>query len=78
MGEVRIRVRNNGPLLVEGPFTLVDAQGNPFPLNASKPAIALCRCGASKNRPFCDGSHNGCGFQAGETAPIPPPAPAAE
>lgn len=71
MSEVRIRCRNNGPLLVEGAFTLVDADGNPFPLNPAKPAIALCRCGASKNKPFCDGAHNACGFQGAEKAPAP-------
>ena len=50
---------------------ILDPNGNPFPINTSKPAIALCRCGQSKNKPFCDGSHNGCGFQAGELAPAP-------
>lgn len=71
MADVRIRTRANGPLVVEGPFTLVDANGNAFPLNTSKPAIALCRCGHSKNKPFCDGAHNGCGFNANEAAPLP-------
>jgi CDGSH-type Zn-finger protein len=71
MAEVVIRCRSNGPFLVEGPVKIVDAAGNAFPINTTKPAIALCRCGQSKNKPFCDGSHNGCGFQAGELAPIP-------
>lgn len=62
MSEVKIRLRPNGPLVVEGPFTLVDQNGNPFPISADKPAIALCRCGASQNRPFCDGSHKTAGF----------------
>ena len=70
MADVVIRVRNNGPLLVEGPVTIRDAQGNAFPINPTKPAIALCRCGQSANKPFCDGSHNGCGFQAAEAAPV--------
>jgi CDGSH-type Zn-finger protein len=69
MADVNIRVRDNGPLLVEGPFTLTDAEGNAFPIDSSKPAIALCRCGASKNAPFCDGAHNGCGFESAERAP---------
>lgn len=69
MPEVTIRCRNNGPFLVEGSVRIVDAAGNPFPINTSKPNIALCRCGQSKNKPFCDGSHNGCGFAAGELAP---------
>jgi len=68
MAEVTIRVRDNGPFLVEGPFTLVDADGNSFTLDSSKPAYALCRCGQSQNRPFCDGSHKGCQFVSAERA----------
>lgn len=67
--EVTIRTRANGPLLVEGPIKVVDSQGNPFPINPDKPAIALCRCGASKNRPFCDGSHKECDWVADDPAP---------
>ena len=68
MSDVTIRIRDNGPLLVEGPVTLLDADGNPYPLDPAKPAFALCRCGASKNRPFCDGAHNQCGFESAERA----------
>ncbi|MCA9241640.1 MAG: CDGSH iron-sulfur domain-containing protein [Planctomycetales bacterium] len=68
MSEVRIRMRPSGPFVVEGPFTLVDSEGNEFPLNPDKPAIALCRCGESKNRPFCDGAHKTCGFDSDERA----------
>lgn len=75
MSEVVIRTRLNGPFVVEGPVTIVDHLGNKFVANPAKPTVALCRCGQSGNRPFCDGSHNRCGFQAGETAP-PPPQPA--
>lgn len=64
MSDVSIRIRDNGPLLVEGSFTLLDGEGNPLPLDPSKPAFALCRCGASANKPFCDGAHKGCDFQA--------------
>jgi len=67
--EVTIRMRPNGPFLVEGPFTLTDSAGNTFELNAEKPAIALCRCGESKNRPFCDGAHKGCEFVSDEQVP---------
>ena len=69
MADVTIRMRPNGPFLVEGSVQLVDSSGNAFPLHADKPMIALCRCGASENRPFCDGAHNRCGFESDEQAP---------
>jgi CDGSH-type Zn-finger protein len=68
---VTIRMRPNGPFLVEGPVTVIDSNGNAFPLNPDKPAVALCRCGQSSKRPFCDGTHNRCGFQSAELAPVP-------
>jgi CDGSH-type Zn-finger protein len=71
MSDVTVRVRDNGPLLVEGPIKLVDAQGNAFNLPAGKPAIAFCRCGQSANKPFCDGTHRTAGFQSVCTAPQP-------
>lgn len=70
MSDVKIRMRPNGPLVVEGPFTLADSDGNSFPLNPEKPAIALCRCGHSANRPFCDGTHKTKGFESDEKAPV--------
>jgi CDGSH-type Zn-finger protein len=76
MSEVVIKARENGPLLVTGPFKLVDHLGNVFDLTG-KDSVALCRCGQSARKPFCDGSHRTCGFVAGETAPPPPsPSPA--
>ena len=71
MTPVTIRTRNNGPFVVEGPVTIIDAQGNPFTIKTDKPAIALCRCGHSSTKPFCDGSHNRCGFVAAELATTP-------
>jgi CDGSH-type Zn-finger protein len=71
MSDVTIRMRANGPFLVEGPVTLIDAEGNVFPRDPNKPNIALCRCGQSGKRPFCDGTHNRCGFQSAELAPAP-------
>ena len=68
MSDVKIRLRDNGPFVVEGPVTLTDAEGNEFTVDSSKPAIALCRCGQSANRPFCDGAHNKCGFESAERA----------
>jgi len=64
MSEVNIRVRDDGPLLIEGTVKLFDAEGNEFPLSPDKPAFALCRCGHSGNLPFCDGSHKSCGFES--------------
>ena len=69
MAEVTIRVRDNGPLVVEGVVKIVDAEGGDFSVSPDKPAVALCRCGTSKNRPFCDGSHKECGFESAERAP---------
>lgn len=69
MSEIVIRCRENGPLVIHGTFRLVDHKGNAFPLPTDKPLVALCRCGQSRNKPFCDGSHKGCGFEAAQTAP---------
>jgi CDGSH-type Zn-finger protein len=66
-GEVTITVRPNGPLRVEGPIKLVNTDGQLLDL-AGKPAISLCRCGASTNKPFCDGTHSKIGFQAAAAA----------
>jgi CDGSH iron-sulfur domain-containing protein 3 len=64
-----IKVLANGPLLVEGEIKLVDSKGGEFPLSSDKPAVALCRCGHSANRPFCNGAHKAAGFEADDTAP---------
>jgi 3-phenylpropionate/trans-cinnamate dioxygenase ferredoxin subunit len=61
---VTIKVRDNGPLIVEGEFTLTDASGNPIPLQKR----ALCRCGGSTIKPFCDGTHSKIGFQGAAAA----------
>jgi CDGSH iron-sulfur domain-containing protein 3 len=68
MSDVTIRCRDNGPFLVEGAVKIVDADGNSFAVSPDKPAVALCRCGDSKRRPFCDGSHKEASFQACERA----------
>ncbi len=69
MSEVTVNIRDNGPLLIEGPFKLIDAAGNEVPLPANKPAIAMCRCGHSANKPFCDGAHKATGFESACRAP---------
>lgn len=65
--EVVIRARENGPLVVEGPVRLVDADGNEYDI-AGKPRVSLCRCGGSTRKPFCDGTHSKLGFEAAERA----------
>ncbi len=57
MSQVEIKVRDGGPYKVTGPIRLVDADGKPIPLPAGDKPIVLCRCGHSKNKPFCDQSH---------------------
>ena len=66
-----IRCRENGPLVLPAKFKIVDHLGSEFALPVGKENVALCRCGHSKSKPFCDGSHKACGFQAAETAPPP-------
>ena len=61
--------RENGPLVVKLPLQVVDHLGNEFPLPTGKETIALCRCGQSQRKPFCDGSHKQVGFQGGALAP---------
>ena len=62
---MRIKVRLNGPYLVESDeVTVVDWNGNEYAIGR-KP-VALCRCGGSANKPFCDGTHGTIGFQAAE------------
>jgi len=70
MGQVTITVRPNGPLRVEDPnglVDLVDTEGKKYDLTG-KPAFSLCRCGASSNKPFCDGTHKVV-FQVVQTIP---------
>jgi CDGSH-type Zn-finger protein len=66
-----IRCRENGPLVVHGPVVVVDHLGRPFTLPTGKENIALCRCGQSRTKPFCDGSHRQCDFRAAEPAETP-------
>lgn len=60
-----ITVRDDGSLRVSGPVVLLDAEGNPF---ETKAVFALCRCGHSENKPFCDGSHRRIGFKSAPRA----------
>jgi CDGSH-type Zn-finger protein len=68
MSDVTITVRANGPYKIAGPFTLVDGDGREFELPAGS-AVALCRCGHSSTKPFCDATHRKIGFTADDVAP---------
>lgn len=57
----RITVKNNGSIKIEGDFELFDQSGGKYDL-AGRTAISLCRCGLSKDKPFCDHSHRNSGF----------------
>jgi len=62
-----IRLRKHGPYVVEGDdVRIVDWEGSEYVVKR-RPA-ALCRCGASTTKPFCDGTHSKVGFQAAEAA----------
>ena len=72
-----VRCRLDGPLVFELPpdaaalglsLRVTDHLGNEYQLLAKKKPIALCRCGESQTRPFCDGTHKTCGFKADENA----------
>jgi 3-phenylpropionate/trans-cinnamate dioxygenase ferredoxin subunit len=68
---LRITIKQNGPYRIEGDLTelhLFDHEGNPVALPEGKPAISLCRCGASTKKPFCDGTHSKIGFKGAEEA----------
>jgi CDGSH-type Zn-finger protein len=53
----------NGPLLIRGDFTLVTPDGEV--IDPGRGTVALCRCGKSASKPFCDGTHKAIGFRAG-------------
>jgi CDGSH-type Zn-finger protein len=75
MAATRITVMNNGSLRVEGDFEIVDMNGNVFGL-AGRTRVALCRCGQSNDKPFCDSSHKHHGFESVvEARELPPPKP---
>lgn len=60
--DVTLTPTDNGPTIVKGPFRIVDVEGHEIPTTGS--AVALCRCGASSQKPFCDGTHVTIGFQS--------------
>lgn len=65
----KITIKPNGSIRIEGDLELYDGNGQQFDL-AGRSAISLCRCGHSKDMPFCDKSHRECGFQSVVTARV--------
>lgn len=63
-----VAIAANGPLFVKGDVELVDGNGNTV---ARDTRVALCRCGASENKPYCDGKHSDAGFEAASNIPDP-------
>ena len=63
---VKITPRDNGPYLVEGEIELFSPSGQRIETPGEK--FALCRCGGSTKKPFCDGTHSRIGFAAAEAA----------
>ena len=66
MADVEITASENGPYLVRGDVRVIDADGNEYESRGA--AFALCRCGGSTTKPFCDGTHSKIAFQAAERA----------
>ena len=62
MARTEVTPYPDGPLIVRGPIRLIDEDGKEIPVRRS--TIALCRCGRSRMKPFCDGTHKSTGFQA--------------
>ena len=69
MNDVTITPTDNGPYLIQGGVTLLDGEGNPYQVSDT---IALCRCGHSSTKPFCDGSHEHVNFAAVHRAAASP------
>lgn len=69
----KITVNKNGPLRIEGEdLQICDPTGQVFGLGG-RTVVSLCRCGESSNKPFCDGTHNRCGFSDEPVARDLPP-----
>jgi CDGSH-type Zn-finger protein len=64
--QTTIKATENGPYLVTGNVIVTDTDGNQY--HTDRATVALCRCGGSQNKPFCDGTHSRTGFQAAERA----------
>lgn len=65
-----VKAVHNGPLQVKGTLTLLGPDGEAYDVSG-RHFVLLCRCGHSKNKPFCDGSHTRVGFTSDDRAPTP-------
>jgi CDGSH-type Zn-finger protein len=68
VGEARTKITpyRNGPYLIRGPIAITDQDGKE--IEVKRRVVALCRCGRSQTRPFCDGTHKAIGFKAASGA----------
>ncbi len=73
MATTKLTINSDGSVKVEGDFEIVDKQGNVNGLGG-RDVVSLCRCGQSKNKPFCDGSHKGHFEHNAEAFDLPPKA----
>jgi len=64
MSKTHLKVLDNGPILIEGDWDLVDGSGKVVTSNEKTPQVALCRCGASGKKPHCDGTHKKIHFDS--------------
>lgn len=71
MAKTKLTINNNGSVKVEGDFEIVDRQGNVYGLGG-RDVVSICRCGMSKTKPFCDGSHKGHFEHEAEAFDLPP------
>lgn len=71
MSKTKLTVLSNGSLKVQGDFEIVDKDGNVYDLGG-RDLVSLCRCGLSKNKPFCDGSHRNHFEHTAEAFDLPP------
>ena len=67
MADVKIEVRENGPLRFTGPITITDKDGEAYSVPDGE-IVSFCRCGLSQNKPFCDGAHRDGDFQGDSVA----------
>lgn len=64
MADIEVKPRDNGPNRIAGPVRVIDLEGNLVREIPEGQTLALCRCGYSKEKPFCDGTHKVIGFQS--------------